>query len=294
MSDEEGPAAPPDDAAEPADPPGSSSESRDGDDGPDAAEIRHAVALASEAASQAFGWDRSEMGRGAGPSTKRVKPGGGNELSHLIPGYTAPMRLEAKSLRGIAGKSLSELRRRSSRRDAATYNPKVSILAKKAEGLDRATAAKKVMTPSSIAIAKKSGRVTKIPTSFAGSFAKKARRQHDPTAGAGWFGMNPTPMTDQLKTDLAMIRNRNYLDPKRFYKSSDSQTGKVLQVGTVIEGSAEYYSSRLTRKERRQNLTEELMADSSVAGYAKRKYGEMQRERERPARRGGRRGRKRR
>ena len=93
--------------------------------------------------------------------------------------------------------------------------------------------------------------------------------------------MNPTPMTNQLKTDLSLIRNRNYLDPKKFYKSADSFDGKILQVGTVIEGSTEYYSSRMTRKERRGNITEELMADANVRQYAKRKYLDMQMEKER-------------
>ena len=93
--------------------------------------------------------------------------------------------------------------------------------------------------------------------------------------------MTPTPMSDQLKTDLAIIRNRNYLDPKKFYKSADSFNGKVLQVGTVIEGSSEFYSSRLTNKERKQNLTEEIMSDVTVASYAKRKYYDMQSEKQR-------------
>jgi hypothetical protein len=97
-------------------------------------------------------------------------------------------------------------------------------------------------------------------------------------------------MTDALKSDLALIRNRNYLDPKKFYKSSDSFDNKILQLGTVIEGSHEYYTSRLTKRERRGNFTEEIMADEGVAGYAKRKFGEVQMEKER-RRGGGKRGR---
>lgn len=110
------------------------------------------------------------------------------------------------------------------------------------------------------------------------------------TAGPGWFDMTPSPMTASLKTDLCVLRNRGYLDPKKFYKSSDNFAGKVLQVGTVIEGSAEFYSSRLTKRERRVNLTEEVMADAGVAGYAKRKYRDIQAERDRPGRRGAGRG----
>ena len=228
--------------------------------------------------------------------TKKAQKGGGNELSHIIPGYTAPMRLESKSISGSTHTSLSELRKRASQKDSAIYTPSISILDKSNNDnlLDESSlTAKKVKTPSSIAIHKKT--IRKIPTSFASSFRKGPRKQHDNTAGSGWFNMNPTPMTDQLKTDLAIIRNRNHLDPKKFYKSADSFAGKVLQVGTVIEGSSEFYSSRLAKRDRRQNLTEEIMADSTVSSYAKRKYNEIQSSKPQKRRRsGGKRGRGRR
>mmetsp|Transcript_17211 Transcript_17211/g.28142 ORF Transcript_17211/g.28142 Transcript_17211/m.28142 type:complete len:279 (-) Transcript_17211:29-865(-) len=244
----------------------------------DAAEIKHAIALAAEAASKAFGWDNDDV---KAEPQKSTKPTEGNELTHLIPGYTAPLRLEAKSLKGITGNSLSELRSRAGQSESSKNDPLVSALQRKVEEFDPAVAAKKVKTPSSIAIQKESGRSGGIPTTFSSSFRKTARKQRDNSAGHGWFGMTPTPMSDQLKSDLAIIRNRNYLDPKKFYKSADSFNGKVLQVGTVIEGSSEFYSSRLTNKERKQNLTEEIMSDVTVANYAKRKYYDMQSEKQR-------------
>lgn len=215
----------------------------------------------------------------------------GNELTHLIPGYTAPMRLETKSLRGIADVSVSELRRRAEASDAAKYNKQISILIKHKSTFDPSLATK-IKTPSSLAIQKSTGSAAfKIPTSFTPSFRNKPQKQNDNTAGPKWFGMTPTPMTDSFKTDLALIRNRNYLDPKKFYKSSDSFQGKVLQLGTVIEGPSEYYSSRLVKKERRQNFTEEVMADAGVASYAKRKFGELQIEKQRRRGGGGKKGR---
>ncbi|KAL7464266.1 hypothetical protein ACHAXS_004605 [Conticribra weissflogii] len=205
----------------------------------------------------------------------------GNILTPLIPGYTAPMRLEAPSLRGKTNLTISQLRKQSLQKDASLVKSSIAIFNKDAPSFDPASAAKKVKTPSSIAIQKSiRGSIPKIPTSFSSSFRTKPSKCRDDTAGSGWFGMTPPPLTDQLKTDLAMIRNRNYLDPKKFYKSADSFEGKVLQVGTVIEGNTEFYSSRLTRRERRGNLTEELMANGDIAAYAKRKYGELQREKE--------------
>eukprot|EP00961_Rhodomonas_salina_P281376 3801766-Rhodomonas_salina.1 len=57
-----------------------------------------------------------------------------------------------------------------------------------------------------------------------------------------------------------------------------------LQVGTVMQGAAEFYSSRLLKSERRSNLAEEILADDRLRGlsesgcrpYIKRKFGELQ------------------
>jgi Fcf2 pre-rRNA processing len=61
----------------------------------------------------------------------------------------------------------------------------------------------------------------------------------------------------------------------RFYKNPDKM-GKVLHVGTVIEGPSEYFSSRLSRKERKQTIVEEILGDKSLKDYSKRKYSEIQ------------------
>ena len=79
---------------------------------------------------------------------------------------------------------------------------------------------------------------------------------------------------------MALIRNRNYLDPKRFYKSADKQQGgkAIVQAGTVIEGPTEFYSSRLSKKQRRSNLVDEVMADPESSTWAKQKFKTMQQE----------------
>jgi hypothetical protein len=188
-----------------------------------------------------------------------------NELSKLIPGYRAPLKLSCSSLdekyRPAGG--LEALRRQAVRTD-----PSTAPIVAGTKDHQRHT---KVMLQKS-----KSG--GGLPLTFAGaysSFKKGTKALPKNDAGRNWFGMAPTPVTDELKRDLALIRNRNYLDPKRFYKSSDA-TGKVVQLGTVIEGAAEFYSSRLTKKQRRGNLTEEIMADPAVATYAQDKFQKMQ------------------
>lgn len=89
--------------------------------------------------------------------------------------------------------------------------------------------------------------------------------------------IQPLELDDGVKRDLKIIQMRNYLDPKRFYKNAD-KIRNVLHVGTVIEGPGEYSSSRLTNKERRQSITEEILADSSIKKYSKKTYLQIQSE----------------
>ena len=182
-----------------------------------------------------------------------------NELTKLIPGYTAPMRLDSSSLDKYRVGSMKELGRRAQGTDASTKDFGLEATVDKAKNSLQKT---------------KQGFLPNSYTAAYSHFKRGAKRAPDDTAGIGWFGMKPSLMTDDLKTDLAVIRNRTYLDPKRFYKSAD-KNHKIVQVGTVIEGASEFYSSRLTKKERRSNLTEELMADPAASEYTKKKFKKM-------------------
>lgn len=97
------------------------------------------------------------------------------------------------------------------------------------------------------------------------------------TSGKDWFDLQATEMTEELKQDLRAVRMRSALDPKRFYKALD-RPSKFVQIGTVVEGRDEFFTARLTKKERRSNLVEELMADVKARQYTKRKYNDIQKE----------------
>ena len=86
-------------------------------------------------------------------------------------------------------------------------------------------------------------------------------------------------MTPELKRDLQILKLRNVLDPKRFYKREDkgkAKFPKYFQVGTIVEGNTEFYSSRLTKKERATTITGEVMKDLTGRDYYKRKFNEIQ------------------
>lgn len=104
---------------------------------------------------------------------------------------------------------------------------------------------------------------------------KQKREQRIKTVGKGWFDMVPMKVDENLKRDIQMIQMRNVLDPKRFYKNPD-KIKNPLHIGTIVEGPSEFYSARLTKKERKQSLVEEILADKNIQSYSKRKYLDIQ------------------
>ena len=200
-----------------------------------------------------------------------------NELTHLLPGYTAPMRLTTSFSATMTAPSsmnssaLENMRRKAMKDDQASKKLRENA---------------RLMTQRST-----TGNLTSLYQNSHASYYKKRKQQNSAeTAGSGWFNMKPTAVTEELERDMALIRNRNYLDPKRFYKSADNPRPgmkTVVQAGTVIEGPTEFYSSRLTKKQRRSNLVDEVMADPESAQWAQQKYKRMQQEKNEQSRKWG-------
>ncbi|EKX42715.1 hypothetical protein GUITHDRAFT_153517 [Guillardia theta CCMP2712] len=91
--------------------------------------------------------------------------------------------------------------------------------------------------------------------------------------------MKNSPLDRDAKYTIALIANRHAIDPKRHYRKEERKpqnTPKLFQVGTVMSTSAEFYSSRLKRKEQRPNLAEEILSDERLNPYLKRKFSELQ------------------
>ncbi|XP_076286187.1 deoxynucleotidyltransferase terminal-interacting protein 2 [Lasioglossum baleicum] len=102
------------------------------------------------------------------------------------------------------------------------------------------------------------------------------RKEREKTKGKDWFNMRAPEMTPEIKHDLEVLQMRSVLDPKHFYKKNDLKVlPKYFQIGKVLDSPVDYYSSRLTKKERKQTIVDELMADAEFAKYNKRKYKEI-------------------
>ncbi|KAI9332288.1 Fcf2 pre-rRNA processing-domain-containing protein [Zopfochytrium polystomum] len=103
------------------------------------------------------------------------------------------------------------------------------------------------------------------------------------TAGPKWFDMKSTELTDAVKHDLMVINARSVLDPKRHYKNPEKKTAaipKFFQIGTIETGAADFYSARLTRKDRsRSGIVEDLLSDPKTKSYINRKMVEIHKDR---------------
>jgi len=102
------------------------------------------------------------------------------------------------------------------------------------------------------------------------------KEKKPPTAGSKWFDLPAPTITPQLKQDLQLLNMRAYLDPKRHYKKTHkSEIPKYFQIGTVVEGAGEFYSGRLTKKERKETIVDELLSDTKTKAFLKRKFQEV-------------------
>ncbi|KAK2646669.1 hypothetical protein Ddye_021864 [Dipteronia dyeriana] len=114
---------------------------------------------------------------------------------------------------------------------------------------------------------------------------KLLKKQVKDTAGTSWFDMPAATMTPELKKDLQLLKLRSVIDPKRHYKKGDSKSktlSKYFQVGTVVESASDFFSSRLSKKERKATLADELLSDTKLGQYRKRKVREIE-DQNRPA-----------
>ncbi|KAK9248994.1 Fcf2 pre-rRNA processing-domain-containing protein [Lipomyces tetrasporus] len=106
---------------------------------------------------------------------------------------------------------------------------------------------------------------------------QELKEAKEATAGEKWFHMPRTELTPTVKRDMQLLKLRNVLDPKRHYRQEkEKEIPKYFQTGTIVESPTEYFSSRLKKKERKQTLADEILADEKAKMYFKRKYDEIQ------------------
>ncbi len=94
---------------------------------------------------------------------------------------------------------------------------------------------------------------------------------------ADWFDLPKPEVTEDVKRELSIIKYRQYLDPKRFYKKDKWEIPEKFQMGTIIGGPTDYYN-RLTKRQRGEGFIEELLNDSDAKAWFHKTYEEIQKE----------------
>jgi len=118
------------------------------------------------------------------------------------------------------------------------------------------------------------------PKRMALGAANKHERETAPreTAGSEWFHMPKPAMTPELEKDMAVLRMRQHLEKGRHYKSLGwkSKAPEYFQVGVVVDSQHDYYSGRLTRRDRREHIKDELLASAEVKAQTRKRFHEIQ------------------
>ncbi|GAW11265.1 hypothetical protein ANO14919_006080 [Xylariales sp. No.14919] len=109
--------------------------------------------------------------------------------------------------------------------------------------------------------------------------ARKSKKEmaHKADAGPQWFNLPATDLTPELRRDLQLLKMRDVLDPKRHYKKDTNRAiPEFSQIGTVIPGPTDYFNARMTKKERKRTLLEDVLETEDTTRRFKNKYGEIQ------------------
>ncbi|VDM59879.1 unnamed protein product [Angiostrongylus costaricensis] len=91
--------------------------------------------------------------------------------------------------------------------------------------------------------------------------AKRLRKlEREKTKGRDWFDLPAPELTDETKADLELLQMRAAIDPLAFYRRNDrSVLPKYFQVGRVVDAPEDFYSGRMTKKERKRTMLDELL-----------------------------------
>ena len=97
------------------------------------------------------------------------------------------------------------------------------------------------------------------------------------TAGPNFYDLPRTNITSDLKADMRLLQMRSMLDPRRHYKKRPEATiPKYSQMGTIIQGRTEYFSSRLPKGKHRRTFLEEVLTNETSTGHLRKRYNEIQ------------------
>ena len=114
---------------------------------------------------------------------------------------------------------------------------------------------------------------------------KKMKARNPSNAGSQWFNMKSVDLNTENKQLLKAIELRRFLGPTNFYKKSDYEEykPKFFQVGTILSNPFDTSEKKLQKQEKKQNILEEMIHDDNLKNYTRRKFLEIQNQKEKIA-----------
>ncbi|KAF7494111.1 Deoxynucleotidyltransferase terminal-interacting protein 2 [Sarcoptes scabiei] len=113
---------------------------------------------------------------------------------------------------------------------------------------------------------------------------KKIAAQQRKQTLPNWLDMpRVTEISKEQEKDLLALKMRRVWDPKQFYKKSSQiiagtddldERSRYFQIGTIQANASDYYGARLTKRERKPTIIDELMNDAQIQSYNKRKINQ--------------------
>lgn len=92
-----------------------------------------------------------------------------------------------------------------------------------------------------------------------------------------WFKLPTQEITDEVKADLRVLRLRSAFDTKRFYRKDDTTKFPTqFHVGRVVEHASDFYGGRLTKKQRKTTMAEEVMHDEHLSAVRRKRFNKIQ------------------
>uniref|UniRef100_A0AC35UCU9 Fcf2 domain-containing protein n=1 Tax=Rhabditophanes sp. KR3021 TaxID=114890 RepID=A0AC35UCU9_9BILA len=100
---------------------------------------------------------------------------------------------------------------------------------------------------------------------------RESKLDRESTAGAGWFNMKAPEMTEEVVRDLELIQMRATLDPTVHYRKNDRDVlPKHFQIGRIVGGQADYFSSRQTNRQTKRSIVDEILAAQGTDKHIKK------------------------
>lgn len=97
-------------------------------------------------------------------------------------------------------------------------------------------------------------------------------------AGSDWYNLPKTDLTPELRRDLQVLKMRDVVAAgKQFFRKDNKKDSvpEYCQVGTIIAGATDGSNNRLTRKERKRTIVEEVLSTANTSKF-KSKYQDIQ------------------